>query len=247
MKKNKMMRLASSLLVAVLLTSSVISGTFAKYVVSGEGTDTAKVAKWGVTVEVGGQNLFQMTDGTTVVSTVNDIVAPGTKNDGGITFGVAGTPEVAGTVTFDFTDVVDVFLKAGLYADTTTANTTDAFEFTGENYYPVEFTLTNGSGVPVTGTLADIATYLEGLTLKFAPNENLATKFGTYQLTWAWAFNDVTANNQKDTLLGNLIVNPNMDAAATDTGSGYTFDKIPTTDFSTTVSFKVKVTVAQED
>ena len=50
MKKNKMMRAASALLVAVLLTTSVISGTFAKYTTSDEGSDTARVAKWGVTV-----------------------------------------------------------------------------------------------------------------------------------------------------------------------------------------------------
>ena len=31
MKKNKMMRLAAILLVCVLMTTSVISGTFAKY------------------------------------------------------------------------------------------------------------------------------------------------------------------------------------------------------------------------
>ena len=52
MKKNKMMRLASSLLVAVLLTSSVISGTFAKYVTSDGASDSARVAKFGVIVDV---------------------------------------------------------------------------------------------------------------------------------------------------------------------------------------------------
>ena len=48
MKKNKMMRLAAILLVCVLMTTSVISGTFAKYVSSASGTDTARVAKWDV-------------------------------------------------------------------------------------------------------------------------------------------------------------------------------------------------------
>ena len=49
MKKNRMMRLASVLLVCVLLTTSVISGTFAKYVTSVESTDEARVANWGFT------------------------------------------------------------------------------------------------------------------------------------------------------------------------------------------------------
>ena len=47
MKKNTMMRVASALLVAVLLTTCAISGTFAKYVSSAETSDTARVAKWG--------------------------------------------------------------------------------------------------------------------------------------------------------------------------------------------------------
>ena len=48
MKKNRMMRLASLLLVCVLLTTSVISGTFAKYTTSITATDTARVAKFAV-------------------------------------------------------------------------------------------------------------------------------------------------------------------------------------------------------
>lgn len=46
MKKNIMMRIASVLLVAVLLSTCAISGTFAKYVSSSDATDVARVAKW---------------------------------------------------------------------------------------------------------------------------------------------------------------------------------------------------------
>ena len=58
MKKNRMMRLASILLICVLLTTSVISGTFAKYVTADTGSDNARVAKWGVELIVTGDNLF---------------------------------------------------------------------------------------------------------------------------------------------------------------------------------------------
>ena len=58
MKKNIMMRLSALLLVAVLLTTCVISGTFAKYVTTGTATDSARVAKWGVTVEAKLDDLF---------------------------------------------------------------------------------------------------------------------------------------------------------------------------------------------
>ena len=55
MKKNTMMRLAAILLVSVLLTTSVIGGTFAKYTTSDNATDNARVAKWGIKVELGAQ------------------------------------------------------------------------------------------------------------------------------------------------------------------------------------------------
>lgn len=48
MKKNKMMRNTAALGVAVLLTASVLSGTLAKYTTTAEGTDSARVAKWGI-------------------------------------------------------------------------------------------------------------------------------------------------------------------------------------------------------
>lgn len=52
MEKNRMMRLASALLILTLLTTCMISGTFAKYTTQATGEDTARVAKWGVTVNV---------------------------------------------------------------------------------------------------------------------------------------------------------------------------------------------------
>lgn len=50
MKKNVMMRVASALLVAVLMTTCAISGTFAKYTSTTTGTGTARVAKWAFVV-----------------------------------------------------------------------------------------------------------------------------------------------------------------------------------------------------
>ena len=90
MKKNKMMRIASVLLVAVILTTCAISGTFAKYVTSGNGSDNARVAKFGVTL-TGTADTFKETyakddntftlEANTVVST-EDVVAPGTSGWG---------------------------------------------------------------------------------------------------------------------------------------------------------------------
>ena len=59
MKKNTMMRIASVLMVAVLLSTCAISSTFAKYVSSDSATDTARIAKWGVEVTATG-NAFNV-------------------------------------------------------------------------------------------------------------------------------------------------------------------------------------------
>ena len=48
--KNRFLRLASGLFVLCLITTSVISGTYAKYVTGDNGNDTARVAKWGVEI-----------------------------------------------------------------------------------------------------------------------------------------------------------------------------------------------------
>jgi len=261
MKKNKMMRLASALLVAVLLTTSVISGTYAKYVTKADGSDTARVAKWGVEVKVGGSNLFseEYEDGNKTVVSVNSdhVVAPGTKNDKGVTFSIKGEPEVAVKVDVKVTGttgdkIKEVFLKAGTYADMTTGNDeNDTFVF-AEDYYPVVFTLTNGAGDELAkGKLSEIETYLEGLSGEYDPNENLSTVLGTnvdgdYKLTWAWDF-PTTENierDQKDTLLGNLAVTPDLQAKFVDTRF---YPLAVNETYCNNIDFKVAITVTQID
>lgn len=136
MKKNRMMRLASSLLVLTLLTTSIISGTFAKYVTTDSAEDTARVAKWGVTALVSGSlfgenyvpNSAQESkdeisataqQSVDVSSTGGNIVAPGTRNTEGLTLSVTGTPEVANTVAVSkdaASELKDIVLKTGSYA-----------------------------------------------------------------------------------------------------------------------------------
>lgn len=51
-KINKIMMMTVAILLSlVLITSSVVSGTLAKYTTSSSTSDSARVAKWGVTVE----------------------------------------------------------------------------------------------------------------------------------------------------------------------------------------------------
>lgn len=135
MKKNVLMRAASGLLVATMLTTCAISGTFAKYVTQDNGGDMARVAKWGVVVQVEGdlygQNYLDATntestatDSTVSVSskTITDIggnstanlVAPGTESGSPFTFSIDGTPEVDSKATVDIT-TQNIYLEAGKY------------------------------------------------------------------------------------------------------------------------------------
>ncbi len=240
MKKNRMMRVASALLVAVLLTTCAISGTFAKYVTSDSSTDTARVAKWGVSVVASGDDLFNTTytdttNGLTVKSSDTDkVVAPGTSNEefdaDGLTFEIKGTPEVAVKITYDFTATNDIYLGKGTYNDDTTGDDTVPDYSVDEVYYPVVFTLTKDGTEVKTGNLADIKEYFDDLTeasTQIAVNTKLDA---TYVLTWAWAFGD-PANNQKDTTLGNL-------AAGTTT---------TTNDYNINLEYALEITVEQVD
>lgn len=230
MKKNVMMRVASILLVLVLMSTSAISGTFAKYVTTADGADTARVAKFGVEVAVAG-GLFSETyvavaDGNipgstnlTVESSNDDkLVAPGTQNDDGLTFKITGTPEVKVNVSISIDDATrkDVYLKKadGKYLNWTTGNdTTDKFNL-ANNYHPILYTLWDGNGAPVSGcqdvNILTIENYLENTLSKDYPaGTNLATALsgnvnGTFKLTWKWNF--LNGLDEADTLLGNLAV-----------------------------------------
>lgn len=252
MKKNVMMRVASIMLVLVLMSSSVISGTFAKYVTSADSEDTARVAKFGVTVAVAGslfeQNYVQVADGnkpgdtnlTVKSSNGDDLVAPGTQNDDGMTFGITGIPEVKVRVdvTIDDTTREDVYLVAGDYLNYTTGNDlTDKFTL-ANNYHPILYTLSNGSG-PIAGlkdvNILTIENWLENeLSAEYEANTDLSqiqgNTDGSYKLTWKWNFEN--GLDEADTLLGNLAA-----GLATEDAAKYNLD----------AHIDLKVTVTQID
>ena len=242
--KNWIVRAAGLLFALVLISSCFVGSTFAKYVTAASGSDTARVAKFGVTVSASNNTMFKTAyttdDATAEASITNSVesadtdklVAPGTKEDGTATFSVTGTPEVAVkvAVSLDPDSLKEVFLKAGTYADYTTAANDDTFEL-AEDYYPVKFTLTkNGTAVVTDGTLSDVNVKLAEVSKDYAPNTNLSEALGEYTLSWAWAFD---GNDRADTLLGNL-------AAGTATG-------VDTANYSTKIAFNLKVTVTQID
>lgn len=197
MKKNKMMRIASVLLVAVILTTCAISGTYAKYVTSGNGSDSARVAKFGVTV-TGTADTFKETyakndtsftlAANTVVST-EDVVAPGTFGSMAA-FTITGTPEVAVRVAF----------AGSLELGDKWVDSTSAY------YCPIEITVGTTTFKGTTYASADefeaavnakIATY----TKDYEANTDLSTiSADAPAISWKWAFEG--NDDVKDTHLG---------------------------------------------
>ena len=214
MKKNTMMRVASALLVAVLLTTCAISGTFAKYVTSDSGSDFARVAKWGVNIEADSFGMFktdyETTDtslgytGTYSVSSAasdrDDLLAPGTSGSFA-DIAITGTPEVAVKVAIDATVAVsDNWLGA-----------TDAY------YCPVNVTIAGNTlygnnYTSATDFAAAIEKELEDKSAVYAPNTDLADLYNTTNLdiSWEWAFSTGDVNDLHDTALGNRAVSEEL-------------------------------------
>ena len=230
-KSGKTMRLAGLLLVLVLVTSCFVGGTFAKYVTSGAGTDSARVAKFGVTVTANGTLFAEeyATDDTNVVGTIaksvvssesgKNVVAPGTKGNM-VSMSLTGTPEVAVRVSYEATT-----MELG-------DNWVDG---TGAYYCPLKITV--GTDV------LDGLTYASADEFENAVKEKIAAYSKDYEagtdlstvgtdslaISWEWPFEDTTTGakqtNEKDTYLGDQ-------AAADEAG---------------TITLEVKTTVTQID
>lgn len=244
-KKNWTLRAAVLMLALVLITSCFVGGTFAKYVTSGAGGDQARIAKFGVTVAATDNSMFKTTYetddqqaktagiSTSVESTTKDnLVAPGTKADDAFIFSITGKPEVAVNVKIAIDAKQDVYLVAGTYPDLTTAAADDNFEL-AQDYYPVVYTLKQNGVEKKTGTLAEVAAYLEDISKDYKPNTDLSGEFGSFTLSWKWAFN---GNDKADTLLGNLVAGTVSDT-----------DLQPINHYSTHIAFHLEATVTQID
>ena len=200
MKKNVMMRVASVLLICVLLTSSVISGTFAKYVTVGSGSDSARVAKWGVTITAQGdafaKEYASETDGYTANTVISEakVVAPGTK--GSLSeMNVQGTPEVAVRVTY----AAELTLAGWQLADSTV-------------YCPIVF-IVEGTKYSMEGfggayTYTDLDEFIEAVegaiaacSKDYPANQAITMGSDAPSISWEWAYE--SGHDSEDTYLGN--------------------------------------------
>ena len=212
-KKNWTMRAAVLMLALVLITSCFVGGTFAKYVTSNSGNDSARVAKFGVTVTANGDVFAKeyATDDQTVFGTIaksvistDKVVAPGTKSNGAfVAATVTGTPEVAVRVSYKL--------------DTATLQLENWKDADDEFYCPLVFRVKNNNGNTVISGMefqtaeamkAALVNAVAAYTKDYAPGTDLSGKAAeTLTISWEWPFEtgadgDKPANNVKDTFLG---------------------------------------------
>lgn len=204
MKNNRIMKAAGALLVLVLVTSCFVGSTFAKYTTAGTGSDSARVAKFGVRIEANGSTFAKeyATDdehvaGTitkSVVSTEN-VIAPGTKGEMA-RMAISGTPEVA----------VQVNYNASV---TLSDNWKDA---QGNFYCPLQIKIGTATIDGHTFTSKDafiqaIEAEISSFSASYEPNTNLSTITAAGSqlapsVSWEWPFSVSAENDVKDTHLG---------------------------------------------
>lgn len=194
MKKNRMMRLGAILLVCVLMTTAVISGTFAKYATDAEVYDAARVAYWGLNeTAVINFNLFASNTEEEGLQTIEGtkLLAPGTKGSANFAFVNASAannraPEVDYKVIIDLTGTTDSIgdldneivwsvdgNEVGNWGNLKAALLALSGHESGEKKYEA-------------GVLAD------------------SLKNGVaHSISWEWAFAEDEASNIADTALGN--------------------------------------------
>ncbi len=199
MKKNKMMRLASVLLVAVLLSTCAISGTFAKYVSSDTATDNARVAYWGWGSNIMGD--LDLFDGNyTNVDSRDDanVVAPGTEKTA--TISLAYTPNGE-------TKAPEVAYKYDVVATATTTNGYAALD-SNANF---KWTLKAPGATNATeySTVAELiaainATSQASITANTLPTGYTEDGTASYTIGWTWGFGTgVQTEDEADTAMGN--------------------------------------------
>ena len=197
-KKNTFMRLAMALVLLVLVTTSAVGGTFAKYTSSVESEATARVAKWGFTPSgIDITDLFTDVYGTTVDSVNGDkVIAPGTFKQASFKFeydddATHSAPEVAYTFKVDTTgsncpDAIKNNDNIKWYLDD--AEKANALEWE-ELLAAIELLSGDASG-----------------TKNYAPGE-LPDEFGVtdnvHTIAWEWVFETNADADADDTAMGN--------------------------------------------
>ena len=191
MKKNRMMRLASVLLVLCLLTASVISGTFAKYTTTNTASDEARVAYWGF--DAAANITFDLFDVKTAGDTgvaADGLLAPGTERTINFEFINAKADGRAPEVAYEV-----VVSAANSTAPSAELDAQIVWLYNDDEYE----------------NWVDFIAAIEGESAQFGPGElpDFLKSGVTNTVGWKWAFED--GSDEADTALGNAAKESGID------------------------------------
>ncbi len=235
MKKNVMLKIASVLMVAVLLTTCAISSTFAKYVTAEKevASNMARAAKWGLTITATAPATSELDEDKNIKLFLNSydgegdlsveghsdaiVVAPGTSNaSDAFAIKVEGQPEVA----YQLIVKANLALSGWEVGESASKTyycpliiTVDGTEYDGMDYTSMAAFETAVENAIVTAILGEVPTangdseYIK----TYAPNTpvNSAANDGV-AVSWRWDFDESADNNidnEKDSLLGDAAAN----------------------------------------
>lgn len=200
-KKFNFVRAGAITMVLALGTSCFMSGTLAKYVTSKSGSDSARVAKFGVAVTATGNAFAETYEADDVINvTANSqfsvisaekVIAPGTEgNMASMT--LTGTPEVAVRVSY----AAEEFDLSGW--------TTNGTDYYCPLVITVEDTELDGADYASEAAFEDaVKNAVAGYSKDYAAGTDLAdVGADSLAISWAWPFFTSAANDLKDTALG---------------------------------------------
>lgn len=203
---TKKITFLGALLVAIVVTSYSVSGTYAKYVSKIDLADEARVAKWDITGPTSSTNIdlfkssYEYSSNGIVVKALDDkdVVAPGTS--GQYSFQLSGSVETNHKITITATGENKVVLTK-----TTTTEPTDGSDpvtTTTTDYDPLKFCVKAGNDSDGC-TWADFATLKSELGKLYSGEGKVyapgAVDNTEYTIFWKWDFN---GDDAKDTELG---------------------------------------------
>lgn len=227
-EKSKNGKRLALILIAILLLVAIAFGayTYSRYVTRDSGTGSAPVAKWGYSVTVSdganGSDEFgfannynssgtaQESDTNAVISasgeTKSNIVAPGAN--GSMTFSIKGDAEVSAKVIAELKSTSKIFITVS------GGDAPDKYY-----YYPVVYSLNNGTRDVVVGSIDEVAAYLTA-NVNQVVNPNSTKLNLSYTLKWAWAFERTEGMTLKDSTGGKKLKITGDDVDVLDTALG---------------------------
>ena len=154
MNRSWVSKFAGLVLVLTLITTSLVAGTYAKYVTTVSGSDTVTVAKWkadleGMGTTSSGAIVFDLTETMSDAGVDGKLLAPGTVGSFALDSDTTGT-QVAHNlkITMDASNALTNLTYLKFYSDagrTTDITTTAAIELMNE-----DFAATSGGAITTT-------------------------------------------------------------------------------------------------